>query len=182
MWKPHRFALAIVPFGFVFALMLAASLLGPVLWAQDPVQPAPAQADRALQRAVLAGNWALHPYQKGTPPPPPPVFSSQRSPGDTDAPLTAIARVRFRVQAGQITGTAVFPEGIVLREDNRDVTGRPEVELQEVEFDGKVLKFRATVEGKLLEAELQAQGSRFLGSWRIDEEDRGGDLYLVRRR
>lgn len=168
-----------------FRLLLTAVallLLGAQVRPQDPVAQGPPQADAALKRAALAGHWTLYAYEEGTPPPPPPPFASQRPAQDQIPPLESVPRVNFRVEEGKIFGSAVFPEGILLTEENRDVTGRESVPLEELEFDGQVLKFAATVGGRRLEAELEAKGSRFFGKWKIPAEDTGGDLYLVRRR
>ncbi len=168
----------------ILAVAVTIPAAGLLLWAaqQEPVQSGPPPDDLALRRAALAGHWTLHPFREGTPPPPPPPFYTQRSPDDRQPPLESVARVRFRVDAEAISGTAVFPEGIVLTDQNRDVTGRPGVELDDVSFDGTQLKFQATVEGKRLEAELEAKGSRFFGRWRVAGSEEAGDLYLVRRR
>ncbi len=131
--------------------------------------------------ASLVGAWALHPLDNEAPaPPPPPIYASYKK---NEAPLETISRVVFSMEDGKLSGKAVFAKGIVLNEDNRDVTGQPEVELTDIVYDGSTLSFKAEVEGVTFAGSLMPEGKRgdqFKGTWKAGEQ--AGKLFLYRRK
>ncbi len=129
---------------------------------------------------LLTGAWAFYVIEADSePPPPPPVYASYRK---NEAPLEKIARAVFEKKDGKLHGKAVFAKGLIWGKDGGDVAGQPEVPLEDLSFDGKVLRFKATVEGKGFEGEASLQGARgdrFEGTWKSG--DRAGKLFLNKR-
>ncbi len=166
-------------FGRPLGALLSWALLtitGPVLLGAGQAKPA-----AATTPAALVGPWALHPLDnEAPPPPPPPIYSSYKK---NEAPLETISRVVFSMEEGKLSGKAVFAKGIVLKEDNRDVTGQAEVDLRDIVYDGSALSFKAEVEGVSFEASLMPEGKRgdqFKGTWKAGEQS--GKLFLYRRK
>ncbi|MFQ5740140.1 MAG: hypothetical protein ACE5JX_14130 [Acidobacteriota bacterium] len=161
-----------------------ATMLATLPWLPSAVLAGNGKQDDGTHRVPLSaitGTWDLYPQAEGTSaPPPPPVYASYRTRKKL-ASGKSVPRVILKSENGRLSGTAVFPEGIVLTDDNRDVTGKPETDLRDPKFDGVQLIFRAQVGEEVVEARLKFEKGRFRGTWRVSKSGRTGPLFMVRR-
>ena len=160
---------------FTFFLVLAGTLLAQQL----PQQNKPL-TDRELELLAVRGKWAMYPRDAGaTPPDPPPPNASYKDAAKLK-PFQTIPRLQIFLTEGRLFGEAVFPNGIVLTDENADVTGKEPVPIQGIAVEDGNLSFKVQVGSELIVAQLKLDRRRFLGTWK-SSSGRSGDLFLVKR-
>ncbi len=136
--------------------------------------------DRELELLAVRGKWAMYPRDAGaTPPDPPPPNASYKDAAKLK-PFQMIPRIQIFLTEGRLFGEAVFPDGIVLTEENADVTGKEPVPVQGIQVQDGNLSFKVQVGSELIEAQLKLERRRFMGTWQ-SSSGRSGDLFLVKR-
>ena len=160
-----------------FTLFLV--LVGTLLAQQVPQQNKPL-TDRELELLAVRGKWAMYPRDAGaTPPDPPPPNASYKDAAKLK-PFQTIPRLQVFLTEGRLFGEAVFPDGIVLTDENADVTGKEPVPVQGIAVQDGNLSFKVQVGSELIEAQLKLDRRRFMGTWK-SSSGRSGDLFLVKR-
>ena len=163
---------------FLF-LTLFLVLVGSLVAQQVPQESKPL-SDRDLELLAVRGEWAMYPRDTGaTPPDPPPPNASYKDAAKLK-PFQTIPRLQVFLTEGRLFGEAVFPDGIVLTDDNPDVTGKEPVPVQGLAVQDGNLSFKVQVGSELIEAQLKLERRRFLGTWK-SSSGRSGDLFLVKR-
>ena len=136
--------------------------------------------DRELELLAVRGKWALYSRDTGaTPPDPPPPNASYKDAAKLK-PFQTIPRVQIFLTEGRLFGEAVFPDGIVLTDENADVTGKEPVPIQAIQAQDGNLSFKVQVGSELIEAQLKLDRRRFMGTWQ-SSSGRSGDLFMVKR-
>ena len=136
--------------------------------------------DRELELLAVRGKWAMYSRDTGaTPPDPPPPNASYKDAAKLK-PFQTIPRVQIFLTEGRLFGEAVFPDGIVLTDENADVTGKEPVPVQGIQVQDGNLSLKVQVGSELIEARLKLDRRRFLGTWR-SSSGRSGDLFMVKR-
>ncbi len=148
--------------------------------AQQVQQQSKPLTDRELELLAVRGKWAMYPRETGaTPPDPPPPNASYKDAAKLK-PFQTIPRLQVFLTEGRLFGEAVFPDGIVMTDENADVTGKEAVPVQGLAVQDGNLSFKAQVGSELIEAELKLDRRRFMGTWK-SSAGRSGDLFLVKR-
>jgi len=149
--------------------------------ATAPAQPAQSDPEQELRRII--GSWALNPIAQAAPvPEPPPIYASYRKKGEAPPPaLETIPRVLLEIVEGKLTGKAVLPAAYPMTDENRDVTGKEPVVIDEVSFDAGELKFKVRQGEQTFEATGKLEGRVIKGSWTLSGSEKKGALYLHRR-
>ena len=161
-------------------ILSSALTLGPALQAQAVQQQSKPLSDQELELLAVRGKWAMYPRESGaTPPDPPPPNASYKDAAKLK-PFQTIPRLQIFLTEGRLFGEAVFPDGIVLTDENADVTGKAAVPVQDLVSEKGNLSFRVQVGDELIEADLKLDRRRFLGTWK-SSSGRSGDLFLVKR-
>ena len=143
----------------------------------------PSQSDPEQELRRILGSWALNPIAQEAPAPePPPIYASYRKPGEAPPPaLDTIPRVLFEMVEGKLAAKAVLPKAYPMTDENRDVTGKEPVAVDEVSFDGGELKFKVRQGEQTFEASGKLEGRVIKGSWTLTGTERKGALYMHRR-
>ncbi len=122
----------------------------------------------------------MYPRETGAAPPDPPPPNASYKDAAKLKPFLTIPRLQVFLTEGRLFGEAVFPEGIVLTDQNGDVTGKEAVPIQDVQLQDGTFSFKVQVGAELIEAHLKLDRRRFLGTWK-SSSGKSGDLFLVKR-
>ncbi len=149
-----------------------------------PAQQVPQEnrplTDRELELLAVRGKWAMYPRATGAAPPDPPPPNASYKDAAKLKPFLTIPRLQVFLTEGRLFGEAVFPEGIVLTDQNGDVTGKEAVPIRDVQLQDGTFSFKVQVGAELIEAHLKLDRRRFLGTWK-SSSGKSGDLFLVKR-
>jgi len=163
-----------------FVLFTLLLVVVSTLFSQQLPQQNKPLTDRELELLAVRGKWAMYPRDTGsTPPDPPPPNASYKDAAKLK-PFKTIPRVQIFLTEGRLFGEAVFPDGIVLTNENADVTGKEPVPVQGIQVQDGNLSFKVQIGSELIEAQLKLDRRRFIGTWQ-SSSGRNGDLFLVKR-
>ena len=163
-----------------FVLSILVLLLTGTLFSQQLPQQNKPLTDRELELLAVRGKWAMYPRDTGTTPPDPPPPNASYKDAAKLKPFLTIPRVQIFLTEGRLFGEAVFPDGIVLTDENADVTGKEPVPVQGLQVQDGNLSFKVQVGSELIEAQLKLDRRRFMGTWKASS-GRNGDLFMVKR-
>lgn len=158
----------------LLASSLVLAFLAVDLSAQD------ASPDEKQMRRVI-GSWTLNPLASDAPEPtPPPIYASYRKKGEPAPPaLDTIPRILLEIQDGKLTGKGVLPKGLPMTDENRDVSGKEPVALEDLSFAGDQLTFKVHQGDEVFEASAKLEGRVLKGTWSLGSKK--GALFLHRR-